>query len=108
MFQARSRAEDDRRESRDEVFHRTRATGSGGLPLVLLVVNLSPGGLMARLDHPLAPGDPLRILLPDLGMVGAQVRWALGGRIGCQFDTPVSASAYRQLLAAMDGATNSR
>jgi len=91
--------QEERREPRDEVLHRTRATGPGGVPLVLLVVNLSPGGLMARVDHPLAIGDRVRILLPELGMMGAEVRWSLGGRIGCRFDRAVTTEFYYRLLA---------
>jgi len=96
-----TRASDERREARDEVFHRTRATGPGGVPLALLVVNMSPGGMMARVDHPLDRGDRLHVLLPDLGSIGAEVRWALGGRVGCRFDRPVTPEFYYRLLATM-------
>ena len=70
-----------RQEPRDEVHHRARATDlASGCPLPMLVVNLSPGGLMARCEVPLTPGDRFRVVLPAAGT--REVRWALGGRIG--------------------------
>lgn len=90
-----------RREDRDEVHHRTRAINRDGQVVPLLVVNISPHGLMARCDARLADGDKLHIALPGIGQVAAQVRWALGGRIGCQFDRPVVLAHYYELLAIL-------
>ena len=91
-----------RQEPRDEVHHRARATDlAAGCPLPMLVVNLSPGGLMARCEVPLAPGDRFRVVLPEAGARVAEVRWALGGRIGCQFDEPIALLDYAHALAAM-------
>ena len=92
---------DARSAPRDEVRHRARAFGPDGRPLHLLVVNVSAGGLMARCDEEHAPGDRLRVHLPRLGLVGVEVRWSLGGRIGCRFDTAVPLARYYELLAAM-------
>ncbi|MBM3928781.1 MAG: PilZ domain-containing protein [Sphingomonadales bacterium] len=92
---------DDRREDRDAVHHRARATHADGRVLQLLVVNISPNGFMARSDAAMAEGDRLRIALPGVGMAPAEVRWALGGRIGCQFDQPIRLGDYYELLAAL-------
>ena len=92
---------DGRREGRDEVHYRARGTHADGRVLQLLVVNISPNGLMARCDAAVAENDRVRIALPGLGALGAQVRWALGGRIGCQFDRPIGLGNYYELLAAM-------
>jgi hypothetical protein len=92
---------DSRREARDEVHHRARAFGPDARPLNVLIVNLSPHGLMARCDAPLATGDRVRIVLPVAGAVAGEVRWALGGRIGCQFDTAIDLASYYALIALL-------
>lgn len=90
-----------RAEPRDEVHHRTRGRTAGGLPLSLVVVNTSAGGMMARCDAIFHPGDKLTVTLPLVGEVAAEVRWALGGRIGCQFDKPLAPSRYYALLGLL-------
>jgi hypothetical protein len=89
----------ERREERHEVHHRTRAVRSGGDDaLHLTIVNISPNGLMARCDEQVDPGMRLHIRLPDVGAVHAEVRWALGGRIGCEFQHSIPPAAYYALL----------
>src|SRR3546814_8174744 len=46
-------------------------------PLVMLIVNISAMGLMARCDAGYAVGDRLRITLPVVGVVVAEIRWSL-------------------------------
>lgn len=94
-------AGDDRSEARDAVHHRTRAGHPDGRLLPLVVVNTSPGGLMARCDAALEPGDRLRIDLPIVGALAMEVRWALGGRIGCRLPTALGTADYYAMLAAM-------
>jgi hypothetical protein len=92
----------DRREApREEVFHRTRAMRAGGASAPLQVVNISASGLMARTDDGFAIGETLRIRLPVVGELTAQVRWSLGGRIGCQFDRMIDLAPYLELLGAL-------
>lgn len=92
----------DRRDApREEVFHRTRASRSGGRSVPLQVVNVSASGLMARTDESFEIGESLRVRLPVIGEVGAQVRWSLGGRIGCQFDRMIDLAPYLELLGAL-------
>jgi hypothetical protein len=90
-----------RSEPRDEVYHRARAMRSEGRTLSLTVVNLSSHGLMARCDEALEPGDRITVSLPVIGMIRAEIRWALGGRIGCQFDSAVPSMRYHELVLAM-------
>lgn len=90
-----------RSEPRDEVHHRARAIGPDGRPLDLLVVNISAGGLMARCDGGCAVGDAIRVHLPVTGAVAAEIRWSLGGRIGCQLDRAIPLATYYALLAAL-------
>lgn len=94
---------EERIEPREEVYHRTRATLADRRQPAVLVVNVSPSGLMLRSDASVVVGECVRVWLPGLGETVATVRWALGGRIGCQFEQPISAPRFRALLAAMGG-----
>ena len=96
-------AHDEHRvEPRDETHHRARVTDlAAGCPFFMLVVNMSPKGMMARCEVPLAPGDRFRIVLPLAGARVAEVRWALGGRIGCRFESPIAMEQYRPMLVTM-------
>lgn len=97
-----ARVQVERRQSeRDEVFYRTRAsvTGLGIFPVQ--VVNISANGFMARTETELPVGQELTIRLPVVGEVKAEVRWALGGRIGCQFARMIDLAPYLELLAAL-------
>lgn len=92
----------DRRTSdRDEVHYRARAFGPDAQPHTLLIVNISPHGLMARCDHQFAEGARLRVMLPVVGVAPAEIRWSLGGRIGVSFDSAVDLASYYELLAQM-------
>lgn len=93
----------ERREDRDDVHHHTTARTPAGAPLALLVVNMSPNGLMARCDAAVAGDERLAIALPDMTPVAATVRWALGGRIGCEFDRALAPRAYLALLPKVGG-----
>lgn len=92
---------DERLIGRDEVHYRARAFGPDAKLHHLLIVNISALGLMARCDAPYVPGDRLRITLPVLGVVVAEIRWALGGRIGCELDRSIDLADYYELLAHM-------
>ena len=92
---------DLRQLPRDEVHYRARAFGPDAKPLQLLIVNLSAMGLMARCDTGYQPGDRLRVQLPVVGTVAAEIRWSLGGRIGCELDTAIGLADYYELLAAL-------
>lgn len=90
-----------RAEPRDEVMHRTRATDAGGNTIKLVLVNVSPSGLMARCEGDPGAGDRLRVMMPVIGEIVAQVRWSLGGRIGCSLDRTIPLDAYYGMLTAM-------
>lgn len=92
---------DDRALARDEVHYRTRGLGPDSRHISLLIVNLSAMGLMARTDAVYAVGERLRVTLPVVGVVVAQIRWTLGGRMGCELDRPIDLADYRVMLAAM-------
>lgn len=90
-----------RREDREEVHFRARAFGPDAKLVNLLIVNISPHGLMARCEACFDVGDRVRIQLPIAGDTLAEVRWSLGGRIGCQFDSAIDLAAYYELISAM-------
>lgn len=98
---ARQVADDQRAVERDEVHLRARAFGPDARALSILIVNLSPHGLMARCEDELGEGHRLRVVLPVVGAVVAQVRWALGGRIGCRFEQAIDRASYYELLATV-------
>lgn len=78
--------------------HRTRALATDGRDLAMVVVNISPNGLMARCDERVEAGTRVHVRLPGIGPVLAEVRWALGGRIGCEFQQSIAPAAYYALL----------
>ncbi|MEO7691561.1 MAG: PilZ domain-containing protein [Sphingomonas sp.] len=92
---------DERAVPRDEVHYRARALGPDDKMLSLLIVNLSALGLMARADTNYDVGDQLRVTLPVVGTVVAEIRWTLGGRLGCQLTRPIDLASYYDLLAAL-------
>jgi hypothetical protein len=93
--------EDVRVEPRDPVYHPVRARNGAGVLHPMVLVNLSPNGLMARFDGPAAAGDLFRLSLPLVGTVVAEVRWSLAGRIGCRLTQPIAARDYPELLALL-------
>lgn len=92
---------DPRRAEREEVGYRTSAVALDGGHHTLLVVNISPQGLMARCEDPLAAGNRIRVRLPEVGAIEARVRWSLGGRLGCEFPEPIDLASYYDLLATL-------
>lgn len=93
----------DRREEREDVHHRTVAMVAGGRTLSLLVVNISPSGLMARCEQPIESGSTLTLRLPGLASFLAEVRWTLGGRIGCEFAATIPINDYFAILPRLRG-----
>lgn len=96
---AKAAADERRTIDRDEVHFRARGFGPDAQPLTLLIVNISPHGLMARCDAGFREGDRLRIVLPVVGVLVAEVRWCLGGRLGVNFATAIDLASYYELLA---------
>lgn len=93
--------QDERSEPRDPVHHRTRAAHPDGRVLPMVIVNTSSNGLMARCEASCDAGDRLRVDLPVIGALLVEVRWALGGRLGCRFVQPLGLAEYYGVLAAL-------
>lgn len=92
---------DHRSTDRDEVHFRANGVGPDAKPLVMVIVNMSAMGLMARCDADLQPDERICIQLPIIGTTSAVIRWALGGRIGCELDRIIDRADYYELLAVM-------
>lgn len=92
---------DNRQEGREDVHYRARAFGPDAKQLNFVIVNISAHGLMARCDDPFEEGDRIRVALPHAGTVVAEVRWSLGGRIGCQFERAIDLASYYELISTM-------
>lgn len=94
-------AVDDRALARDEVQYRVRGLGPDAKPVDLLIVNLSAMGLMARTNARYQVGERVRLMLPVVGTVVAEIRWSLGGRMGFELDRTIDLAEYYALLAVM-------
>ncbi|ODU21539.1 MAG: hypothetical protein ABS87_06685 [Sphingomonas sp. SCN 67-18] len=92
---------DQRGAAREEVFYRTRCTTPRFGVVQMQVVNISACGFMARTEADFAVGDIVQIRLPVVGSVSAEIRWALGGRVGGQFDRMIDLAPYLSLLAEL-------
>ena len=92
---------DERSEPRNEVHYRARATGPDGRALHPVIVNISARGLMARCDVAYEIGEVVAFQLPVVGRIDGEVRWSLGGRMGCQLDRTIPLADYYALLAVM-------
>jgi len=84
---------------RDEVHYRARATREDDDEVLLLLVNMSAGGLAARCGASFAIGERVVLTLPVVGRVPAECRWCLGGRAGFQFEPAVPLPDYLLMLA---------
>lgn len=52
------------------------------------VLNITPGGLLAELELPLAPGVPVRVVLPNIRPLSAEIKWFADGLHGMSFSEP--------------------
>jgi len=64
------------------------------------VLNMSRSGFMAITETPLCERDPVRIDLPMIGWIRADVVWVLGERIGARFREPIEAFELEMLERA--------
>ncbi|MEH3046898.1 PilZ domain-containing protein [Sphingomonas adhaesiva] len=92
---------EERVEPRDETLFRTRLRLEDGSAHAATIVNVSPNGFMARCDAVVAIGDRVAVTLPVVGDFSGEVRWTLGGRIGCRLTREVPPALYQFALAAM-------
>jgi len=80
-------------------------TPSGGKPVDARLLNMSADGFAALCSATLPIGSRISLFLPELGRLSAQVRWALGARVGAVF-TVEPDEAARQYIGNLLAADN--
>lgn len=79
----------DRREPRLVLQLRT-GVGQAGRAFDAEIMNISTGGMLVRTSSDISQNDPIQVVLPQSGAVGARVIWSAEDLYGCSFDTPIS------------------
>lgn len=88
-----------RRAPREEVCYRCQIGGQTLSPTTALIVNISPYGCMIRCNKDVQSGTALRFTLPVIGACEGQIVWAIGGRLGFEFKSPLPLDPYLAMLA---------
>lgn len=78
-----------RRSERIEVDEKARLKPNDWSSLEVRIVDLSKDGFRAECDATILCGSPIRITLPGLGEVEAQVTWRRHGELGARFMTAI-------------------
>ncbi|WP_380872986.1 hypothetical protein ACFB49_38790 [Sphingomonas sp. DBB INV C78] len=71
--------------------------GTKGIGCV--VSNISIAGFMATAYSPVSPGALLWLRVPGFAALSARVMWEEDGRIGCQFETPITPETLIGIVA---------
>lgn len=75
-----------------------------GARQVVELADLSPGGAKLIVDHPLAPGTPVQLMLPDSNAaVPATICWYRDQRTGLRFTYPLEMATLARIIAMDDG-----
>lgn len=90
-----------RRAARDRCDHQTLLSHGDRARIAAQVVDISPLGCNIHASGNFRRGDRIRVLLPLVGDIHAQVAWSLDGCFGCWFDREIGEDRYPHLLAAM-------
>jgi hypothetical protein len=75
-------AAERRRADRRDVALDTLMTDRDGRTFAVRILNLSQGGFMARSEWPLNERTPVRVDIPTIGWLRAEIIWVLGDRVG--------------------------
>ena len=79
-----------RRVKREDIAADTLMTDREGRLSGVRLLNLSEDGFMAVTDMDQVEREPIRIDMPVVGWVRADIVWVLGERIGAAFREPLS------------------
>lgn len=88
----------DRRRTQRRTLRLDVAARSATSEAAVVIRNLSRTGLLIETDAAFALGETFLLVLPELGAAPARVVRAEGRRFGCEFLTPVPASAISAAL----------
>ncbi|PZU15584.1 MAG: XRE family transcriptional regulator [Citromicrobium sp.] len=87
------RAHLDQADQRQGVRRQLRLATSGALPsgeaANVLIHNASATGLLMQTPAPLSQGETIELVLPEAGVVAAEIVWQSGEFYGCQFAQPL-------------------
>ena len=87
-----------RRSARSDVTADTLMTDREGRLSGLRLLNLSAEGFMGLADVDLCEREPIRVDMPAIGWVRADIVWVLGGKIGAAFRTALPPHDLRAVL----------
>lgn len=104
MAQAMLDMADLRRDVRVMITYRTTIMPHGAAPTGAVALNLSRFGVLLSCTTPPESGQAILVRLPFAGDVPAEIVWAMGERIGCQFDRPFALDDYHLIVAGLAGA----
>jgi len=93
----------DRRSARLPVGGAARLSDRAEYHIEVNVRNLSSCGFMAECAAAVPIGSDVRLDIPDLGPVDAQVRWQVGARMGGMFLDPISLGRCEWTAERADG-----
>lgn len=96
---ARHVAEVDRRRSaRAEIVLDTLMADREGRVFGARILNLSEHGFMAQVEADLCERAPVRLDLPTIGWLRADIIWELGTHVGGAFRRPIDPQSYAALV----------
>lgn len=87
-------AAERRRAERREVTLDTLMADRESRTFAVRILNLSQGGFMARSEWPLCERAPVRVDIPTIGWLRADIVWVLGDRVGANFRDLIEPEAY--------------
>lgn len=90
-----------RRYPRDPVSWLTTASWNGGATVDVRVLDISPMGFSAGCPREFMDDERIRVNLPILGQVDADVVWCKAGHLGACFARPIPTDTYSRLLEAV-------
>ncbi len=67
--------------------------------------DLSPTGFKLAWLPEYSLDQPLRIRIPGMQVLGAQIRWHKGRQIGCEFASPLHVAVFDHIVALAGGST---
>ena len=91
-------AADRRRSARTDIAADTLMTDREGRLSGVRLLNLSEDGFMAITDMDQREREPIRIDMPFVGWVRADIVWVLGERIGAAFREPLNPHAHAAIV----------
>lgn len=96
--QSRDPSLEQRRAVRDLVDMVSHVSASGRTHGVR-IINISPLGLMCRTDADLYVGERVKVWLPMMRDLPAEIRWMESGRVGMEFLGAIEPRRYARMLS---------